>query len=158
MRRTIPGRILLLLLAPTAGCQVLGARPAEVPQDERTVARTISAAKFEIVSAAVQKTLKDHDVVRAVAGFDFSRPVHTTWYSRRAPFGKVATRALENGDRTITVKIVQESSGCVVTARVSTDTPGDPARSAALMDRLEESIGVEFWSQPGGPLAPGGAK
>jgi len=73
----------------------------------------------------------------------------------RIPFRKVATRNMENGDRTLTVKVEQQAEGCAVTARVSSGTVGDPARSAALLDRIGESI--ETKEPVGRRSASGGA-
>jgi hypothetical protein len=139
MQRTVLGRVVLIIVAATAGCQTTGSRPIEAPGDDLTITRTFPA-RFDAVNLAMQHILKDHDAVRDIAGFDYSTAVLTTSQTWKTPFRKVATRNMENGDRTLTVKIEQQAEGCVVTARVSTGTAGDHARSAALLDRIGESI------------------
>ena len=139
MQRTVSGRVVLIVVAATAGCQMTGLPSIERPADDLTVTRTFPA-RFDAVNLSMQSILKNDDAMRDIAGFDYSKGVQTTSLTWKTLFRKVATRNLENGDRTLTVKVEQQADGCVVTARVLTGTAGDPARSAALLDRIGESI------------------
>jgi hypothetical protein len=142
MRRTVPGSLILMIVAATTGCQTTGARPIEAPPDDLTVTRTFPA-RFDAVKLAMQEALRDHDALRQIAGFDYSTPVQTTSQTWKTPFRKVATRDMQNGERTLKVKVEQRPEGVVVTARLSTGTAGDPKRAAAILDRIAESVAPE---------------
>ncbi len=142
MQRTVPGWLILVILAGTSGCQMTGSRPIEALPDDLIVTRTFPA-RFDAVKLAMQEALRDHDAMRQIAGFDYSKPVESTSQTWKTPFRKVATRDMQNGERTLKVKVEQKPEGVVVTARLSTGTPGDPKRSAAILDRIGESIVME---------------
>jgi hypothetical protein len=142
MPRNIPARLILIIVAATTGCQTTGLRSIEALPDNLTVTRTFPA-RFDAVKLAMQEALRDPAAMRRIAGIDYSTPVQTNSWTSKTPFRKVATRQMQNGERTIKVKIEQRREGVVVSARVSTGAPGDPARSAALMDRIGESVALE---------------
>lgn len=142
MARTVRGWFVLIAWAGTVGCQTTGVRPVEAPPDELAVTRTFPA-RFDAVKLAMQEALRDHDAMRQIAGFDYATPVQSTSQTWKSPFRKVATRDMQNGDRTLKVKVEQKPEGVVVTARLSTGTPGDPKRAAAILDRIGESIVME---------------
>ena len=139
MRRTLPTRAFLIVVAATAGCQTTGTHPTEVPRDDLAVTRTFTAG-FDAVVTAMQNVLKDHDAMRDIAGLDYTKGVETRWRGWKTPFRKVATRTMENGDRTITVKVEQQAKECLVSVRVLIGTVDDRERSAALLAQIGESI------------------
>ena len=138
MRRTVPRGLVWILLTATAGCQTISSPPIEAPRDDLTVTRTFHAP-FDAVNQAMQSILKDHEAMRDIASLDDANVVQT-WRTWKTPFRKEASRDIESGDRSVRVKVEQRTEGCVVTARVSTGTEGDPSRSAALLDRIGQSI------------------
>jgi hypothetical protein len=142
MHQTSPAAVIVILLAVAAGCQTTGMRPTEPRPDELTFSRTFPP-RFDTVKNAMQQALQDHDAMREIAGFDYSRPVQASSLSWKTPFHKVATRDMESGERTLKVKVEQKSEGVVVTVRLSTGTPGDPARSAILLDRIGELANLQ---------------
>ena len=117
MQRTVSGRVVLIVVAATAGCQMTGLPSIEAPRDDLTVTRTFPA-RFDAVNLAMQSILKNDDALRDIAGFDYLKGVQTTSLTWKTLFRKVATRNLENGGRTLSVKVEQQAEGCVVTARV----------------------------------------
>lgn len=139
MRRVVAGSLITIIVAVAAGCQTTGIRPTEEPPDDLTVTRTFQA-RFDDVKLATQEALRDQTALRQIAGFDYSQPVESTSQTWKTPFRKVATRAMENGERKVTVKVEQKPEGVVVTARVAGGKPGDPARSVDLLDRIGNSI------------------
>jgi hypothetical protein len=140
MRRAVPGRVVLIIVAATAGCQMTGSRPVDAPGDKLTVSRFYSA-KFDPVKVAVEDIMHDHDFMKKIAGFDYSQGVATSSWSWKGPFHKVAHRDMENLGRTLFVKVEREDEGCVVTVRLSTgDANKDPVQAAEFLDRIGESV------------------
>jgi hypothetical protein len=141
MRRTLSASFITIIVAAAAGCQTTGMRPIERP-DELTVSRTFPP-RFDTLKRAMQQTLQDHDILREIAGFDYSKPVQTSSRTWKTPFRKVATRDMDNDERTLNVKVEERSQGVVVSVRLSTGTPDDPAKAGLLLDRIAESANLE---------------
>ncbi len=158
MRRAVPGRVVLIMfvVAAMAGCQMTGTRPVDAPGDKLTVSRFYSA-KFDPVKVAVEDIMHDHDVMRKIAGFDYSQGVTTSSWSWKGPFHKVAHRDMESLGRTLNVKVERQDEGCVVTVRLSTgDASKDPAQAAEFLDRIGESVVLTGAPGPAPAPAPGG--
>jgi hypothetical protein len=142
VQRNARAQLILLLVATAAGCQTTGFRSIDLAPDELTVTRTFHA-RFDAVRLAMQEALGDPTAMHNIAGFNYGIPVETNSQTWRAPFHKVATREMRNGERTLRAKVEQTPEGTVVTVRLKTGKPGDPARSAELLDRIAESAALQ---------------
>ncbi len=149
VRKAVPGRAILIIVAATAGCQMTGTRPINVPGEDLTVDR-LYPAKFNAVKIAVEDIMHNHETMQEIAGFDYSQGVTTSSWSWKGPFHKVAHRDMENLGRTLKVKVEQQDDGCLVTVRLSTgDAKNDLVQSGKFLDRMGESVVMTPAAQPG---------
>ena len=140
VRKAVPGRMILIIVAATAGCQMTGTRPINAPGEDLTVDR-LYPAKFNAVKIAVEDIMHNHEAMQEIAGFDYSQGVTTSSWSWKGPFHKVAHRDMENLGRTLRVKVEQQDDGCLVTVRLSTgDAKKDLVQSGRFLDRMGESV------------------
>ena len=152
VRRAVPGRAILIIVAATAGCQMTGTRPIKTPVDDLSVDRFYQA-KFNAVKIAVEDIMHNHEAMHEIAGFDYSQGVTTSSWSWSGLFHMVANRDLLNLDRTVKVKVEQMEAGCLVTVRLSTgDEKNDLVQSGKFLDRMGEAVVMS--PGPAGGAAP----
>jgi hypothetical protein len=115
-------------------------------------------ATFDVVNLAIDRTLDEHHVLVDGANLDFAAgpvldkasqsPVQTNAHvkisssDRTTESGrKVATKVVSNWYRLVAIRIEEKAGGCEVTASVLEEKNGNTARSAALLDRIGETLG-----------------